>query len=69
MSNITESPASLLHGPSMDDEATHITIGPRLGSPLFLPHICAHYGEDVDQYATHSLNESGAMVSTPDMER
>ena len=33
-----------------------IAIGLRLGCQLSLPHVCAHRGEDVDQYATHGLS-------------
>ena len=40
----------------MDDESLRIAIGLRLGCQLSLPHVCAHCGEDVDQYATHGLS-------------
>ena len=48
-------PASL-PGLRMDNEAIRIAIGLKFGCPLCLPHICAHCGEDVDQYATHGLS-------------
>ena len=43
-------------GLRMDDETLRIAIGLRLGCPLSLPHICAHCGEHVDQFATHGLS-------------
>ena len=43
-------------GLRMDDESLRIAIGLRLGCQLSLPHVCAHCGQDVDQYATHGLS-------------
>ena len=43
-------------GLRMDDESLRIAIGLRLGCQLCLPRVCAHCGEDVDQYATHGLS-------------
>ena len=40
----------------MDNETIRIGIGLGLGYPLCLPHISAHCGEDVDQYATRGLS-------------
>ena len=39
-------------GLRMDDESLRIAIGLRLGCQLSLPHVCAHCGQDVNQYAT-----------------
>ena len=43
-------------GLRMDDESLRIAIGLRLGCQLSLPHVCAHCGQDIDQYATHGLS-------------
>ena len=43
-------------GLRLDDESLRIAVGLRLGCFLSSPHVCAHCGEHVDQFATHGLS-------------
>ena len=43
-------------GLRIDDETTHVAVGPRLGTPICRPHECSHCGSKVDNLATYGLS-------------
>ena len=43
-------------GLCMDDNTIHTGIGIRLGAPLCIPHLCHHWGSNVDTLGTHGLS-------------
>ena len=40
----------------MDDNSIRIAIGIRLGTPLYIPHLCYHCGSNGDTLSTHGLS-------------